>query len=77
MLPFIFSIGIIMIAARRMPGGSAMATIGILQSLLHFNPTMISLIMVLHIAQDSFGTACNVANNGAVTIITNKLFNKN
>ena len=37
-----------------------MAALGILESMLGFNEAMLALMIALYIAQDSFGTACNV-----------------
>ena len=79
MLPFIMILGVMMVAAPGVPGGAVMATLGILESMLHFNPVMISLMIALYIAQDSFGTACNVTGDGAIALIVNKIaagFNK-
>ncbi len=77
--PFIMILGVMMVAAPGVPGGAVMATLGILESMLHFNPVMISLMIALYIAQDSFGTACNVTGDGAIALIVNKIsavFNK-
>jgi len=73
MMPFILMLGITMIAAPGVPGGAVMATLGLLESILGFTETMISLmITLLYLAQDSFGTACNVTGDGAITVIANK-----
>lgn len=34
---------------------------------------MIALQIVLHLAQDSFGTACNVAGDGVIALVIDKL----
>lgn len=76
-IPFIFMLGITMIAAPGVPGGAVMAAIGLLSSMLGFNETMIALMLALYLAQDSFGTATNVTGDGALTLITNRfLLNK-
>ena len=73
MMPFILMLGITMIAAPGVPGGAVMATLGLLELILGFTETMISLmITLLYLAQDSFGTACNVTGDGAITVIANK-----
>ena len=46
-----------------------MAALGILDSMLGFNETMLSLMIALYIAQDSFGTACNVTGDGAIAVL--------
>ncbi|MCI1959296.1 MAG: dicarboxylate/amino acid:cation symporter [Clostridia bacterium] len=81
MFPFILMLGITMVAAPGVPGGAVMAALGILQSMLGFNDIMSSLMIALYIAQDSFGTACNVTGDGAIAVlmdtITSKKRNKN
>ncbi|WP_170006354.1 dicarboxylate/amino acid:cation symporter [Bacillus fonticola] len=73
LFPFILMLGVTMIAAPGVPGGGVMASLGLLESMLGFNATMISLMIALYLAQDSFGTACNVAGDGAITALTDKL----
>ncbi len=73
LLPFILLLGVTMIAAPGVPGGAVMAAIGLLESMLGFGPTMVSLMIALYLAQDSFGTACNVTGDGAITSITDTL----
>lgn len=70
---FIFMLGIAMIAAPGVPGGAIMAAVGILQSMLGFNEEMIGLMIALYIAMDSFGTACNVTGDGAISLVINKI----
>lgn len=76
LFPFILMLGIIMIAAPGVPGGAVMAAAGIIQSMLGFNDTLISLMIALYLAQDSFGTACNVTGDGAITIIVDQFSTK-
>lgn len=73
MIGFIFILGITMIAAPGVPGGAVVSALGILQSVLGFDKEMLDLIMALHLAQDSFGTACNITGDGALAIIVNKI----
>ncbi|MDR1621443.1 MAG: dicarboxylate/amino acid:cation symporter [Synergistaceae bacterium] len=73
MFPFILMLGVVMVAAPGVPGGAVMAAMGILDSILHFSPDMISLMIALYLAQDSFGTACNVTGDGAIAILVDKL----
>ncbi|MFD2541653.1 dicarboxylate/amino acid:cation symporter [Lacinutrix gracilariae] len=70
---FIFVLGIAMIAAPGVPGGAIMAAIGILQSMLGFNEEMLGLMIALYIAMDSFGTACNVTGDGAISLVVNEI----
>lgn len=73
---FIFMLAITMVAAPGVPGGAIMASIGVLQSILGFDPNMIALMVALYITMDSFGTACNVTGDGAIAIIVNKINKK-
>lgn len=70
MIKFILLLGITMVAAPGVPGGAVMAALGILSSVLGFDDTMISLMIALYIAQDSFGTACNVTGDAAIAAVT-------
>lgn len=70
---FIFVLGIAMIAAPGVPGGAIMAAVGILQSMLGFNEEMLGLMIALYIAMDSFGTACNVTGDGAISLVVNEI----
>lgn len=71
--PFILLLGVTMVAAPGVPGGAVMAALGVLESMLAFDPTMLSLMIALYLAQDSFGTACNVTGDGAITVIADQL----
>jgi Na+/H+-dicarboxylate symporter len=73
MFPFILMLGVVMVAAPGVPGGAVMAALGILDSMLHFSPDMLSLMIALYLAQDSFGTACNVTGDGAIAILVDRL----
>lgn len=70
---FILALGITMVAAPGVPGGAVMAALGLLQTMLGFNEVLTSLMIALYLAQDSFGTACNVTGDGAIAIIVNKI----
>lgn len=76
MFPFILMLGITMIAAPGVPGGAVMASLGLLGSMLGFTETMLSLMIALYLAQDSFGTACNVTGDGAITVLSNTFASK-
>ena len=76
MFPFILMLGITMVAAPGVPGGAVMAALGILQSMLGFDETMQGLMIALYIAQDSFGTACNVTGDGAIAVFMDAITNK-
>lgn len=74
--PFILVLGVTMVAAPGVPGGAVMAAVGLLESMLGFGPTMVSLMIALYLAQDSIGTACNVTGDGAITTIVDSLHEK-
>lgn len=71
-LTFIFMLGVTMIAAPGVPGGAVMAAIGLLEIYLGFGENAIALMIALYLAQDSFGTACNVTGDGAIAMLVNK-----
>lgn len=73
--PFILMLGVTMIAAPGVPGGAVMAAIGLLQSMLGFDETMVALMIALYMAQDSFGTAANVTGDGALANIVDRFTN--
>ncbi|HCJ56688.1 MAG TPA: sodium:proton antiporter [Clostridiaceae bacterium] len=73
MFPFILMLGITMVAAPGVPGGAVMAALGLLESMLGFNSTLLALMIALYLAQDSFGTACNVTGDGAIALMVNRI----
>lgn len=72
-LPFIFMLGITMIAAPGIPAGGVMAALGLLQDMLLFTKAQQGIMIALHAAQDSFGTATNVTGDGAIAIIVDTI----
>lgn len=76
MIQFIFLLGVTMVAAPGVPGGAVMAALGLLQSVLGFNENLIALMIALYLAQDSFGTACNVTCDGAIAFFVDKISSK-
>lgn len=78
MMPFVLMLGVIMIAAPGVPGGGVMAALGLLESMLGFGGVEKPLMIALHAAQDSFGTATNITGDGAVAAIVEAiLYEKN
>ena len=73
MVPFMMILGVMMVAAPGVPCGAILAASGILQSILGFDSSMLSLIIALHVAQDGFGTACNVSGDGSIAVILDTL----
>ncbi|MGM9735448.1 MAG: dicarboxylate/amino acid:cation symporter [Candidatus Cryptobacteroides sp.] len=76
MAGFICMLGVTMVAAPGVPGGAIMAALGILSSMLGFGETDLALMIALYIAMDSFGTACNVTGDGAISLIVDRIFKK-
>lgn len=70
---FIAMLGITIVAAPGVPGGAVMASLGVLELILGFTEPMIALMIALYIAQDSFGTACNVSGDQAVAMIVDQV----
>ena len=73
---FILMLGIMMVAAPGVPGGAIMAALAPLASILGFSDEQQALIIALYIAMDSFGTACNVTGDGAISVVVNRLFSR-
>lgn len=71
---FIAMVGITLVAAPGVPGGAIMAALGLLTSILGFSDADNALIIALYIAMDSFGTACNVTGDGAISLIIDRFF---
>lgn len=69
-------LAITMVAAPGVPGGAIMAAIALLGSQLGFDETQCGLMIALYIAMDSFGTACNVAGDGAIAMVVDKICNR-
>ncbi|MGB1198504.1 MAG: dicarboxylate/amino acid:cation symporter [Thalassotalea sp.] len=72
MLGFILMLGVTMIAAPGAPGGAVMSALGLLASMLGFTDAALALMIALYLAQDSFGTACNVTGDGAIALWVDK-----
>lgn len=73
MAGFILMLGISMVAAPGIPGGAIMAALGVLSGILNFTEAQQALMIALYIAQDSFGTACNVSGDNAIAMIVDKI----
>lgn len=71
--PFILMLGITMVAAPGIPGGGAMASLGILEKMLSFTTGMQNLIITTYFVQDSFGTGTNISGDQAICLVINKI----
>lgn len=67
---FIMMLGLFAIGAPGVPGGTVLASLGLIISVLHFDEAGTALLLTIFALQDSFGTACNVTGDGALTLIT-------
>lgn len=76
MILFCVLLGIFAVGAPGVPGGTVMASLGIVISVLGFDSTGTALILAIFALQDSFGTACNVTGDGALTLILTGYANK-
>lgn len=50
-----------------------MAALGLLSTMLGFDESLCSLMIALYLAQDSFGTACNVTGDGAIAVLVDAI----
>ena len=74
MILFCALLGIFAIGAPGVPGGTVMASLGIVTSILfpesaELAASATGLLLAIFAIQDSFGTACNVTGDGALTLI--------
>ncbi|WP_295156883.1 dicarboxylate/amino acid:cation symporter [uncultured Brachyspira sp.] len=76
MILFIILLGIFAVGAPGVPGGTVVASLGIIISVLGFNNDGTALILAIFALQDSFGTACNVTGDGALALMLQGIFKK-
>lgn len=76
MIIFIILLGVFAIGAPGVPGGTVMASLGLITSVLGFNETGTALILTIFALQDSFGTACNVTGDGALALMLTGIANR-
>ena len=69
MILFCALLGIFAIGAPGVPGGTVMASLGLITGVLGFDEMGTALMLTIFALQDSFGTACNVTGDGALTMI--------
>ena len=69
MILFCALLGVFAIGAPGVPGGTVMASLGLITGVLGFDETGTALMLTISALQDSFGTACNVTGDGALTMI--------
>ncbi|MDR1879597.1 MAG: dicarboxylate/amino acid:cation symporter [Tannerellaceae bacterium] len=69
---FSILLGIFAIGAPGVPGGTVMASLGLIVNVLGFDASGTALMLTIFALQDSFGTACNVTSDGALTLILSR-----
>jgi len=69
MILFCLLLGVFAIGAPGVPGGTVMASLGLITGILLFDNTGTALMLTIFALQDSFGTACNVTGDGALTLM--------
>ena len=69
MVLFCVLLGVFAIGAPGVPGGTVMASLGLITGVLGFDETGSALMLTIFALQDSFGTACNITGDGALTMI--------
>ena len=76
-VPFIMTLGIVMMAAPGAPGGAIMSALPFLPLVgIASGGAMASLLIALYITQDSFGTACNVSGDNAIAKMLDTIYKK-
>ena len=66
---FCVLLGVFAVGAPGVPGGTVMASLGLITGVLGFDEMGTALMLTIFALQDSFGTACNVTGDGALTLI--------
>ena len=69
MILFCLLLGIFAIGAPGVPGGTVMASLGLIGGVLGFDADGLALMLTIFALQASFGTACNVTGDGALTLM--------
>ena len=57
------------VVAPGVPGGTVLASLGLITGVLMFDNAGTALMLAIFALQDSFGTACNVTGDGALTLM--------
>ena len=76
MILFCLLLGVFAIGAPGVPGGTVMASLGLITGILGFDETGTALMLTIFALQDSFGTACNITGDGALTMILSGYANR-
>ena len=69
MILFCLLLGIFAIGAPGVPGGTVMASLGLITGVLGFDESGTALVLAIFALQDSFGAGCKVTGDGALTLM--------
>ncbi len=69
MVLFYLLLGVFAIGAPGVPGGTVVASLGLISGVLGFDAAGQALVLAVFALQDSFGTACNITGDGALTLM--------
>lgn len=76
MISFVLLLGIFAIGAPGVPGGTVVASLGLITGVLGFTEAGVALMLTIFALQDSFGTACNITGDGAIALMLTGLHGK-
>lgn len=76
MLLFCVLLAVFAVGAPGVPGGTVVASLGIVTGVLGFDQNGVPLLIAIFALQDSFGTACNVTGDGALALMLEGMFNR-
>ena len=76
MILFCVLLGIFAFGAPGVPGGTVMASLGLITGVLGFGDSGTALMLTIFALQDSFGTACNVSGDNAIGVIVDTIYKK-
>lgn len=71
---FVLMVGIAAVAAPGVTGGTLMASLGLMDSILGLTPQQTALVMTFYLAFDGYGPAANVTGDGAIALLVEKWF---
>lgn len=76
-IPFILTLGIVMVASPGAPGGAIMSALPFLPLVgIASEGQLATLLITLYLTQDSFGTACNVSGDNAISVMVDSFYKK-
>lgn len=76
LITFILLLSVFAIAAPGVPGGTVMAALGIIISVLGFDEAGIALLLTIFALQDGFGTAANITSDGPMALIVSTYYER-